>query len=543
MKDVRMRRAVPYIPQILDAQRRKEYVPSLVAEKIRVLPEEANVPPILDGKEGKKDTPIEVLIIAKKAGEAFRALQDVRHRLRRNSTIVLLHNGMGVLQKIQECWLEKDRPNILEGFSTHGISKRADFNMDHWGQGMIHLAIAPRLDEDDIFTYQTLKNGRLRKVINEPDLDTDFRLKALAGSKKYDSLLFAIQRLLSSKTLRCTLRAYIPDFYLIQFRRTILQSILQTLGALQRCTNAELIENKINHKIIGKLVTELLPVLQQDPLISSPTYLEQFSFRQLYEQLRYMALASPNHMNALLQDLVGKRETEMAYHSGFLLRLAGERGLKMPTWRSLHELVRAAAVLEKNRWHQFVPIKGEGVEDEPEWMRGVTEGSWEVERLRDSGVTRRPYPVEMLDEALDGSDDEDSEADDQPLDEHPIEEEEQVKRAISLAERLKRSSSEERLEEKKRPLIPVSNIASKSGSISKSADNHLNSSNQLTGSQTVGNAIPETDAGTGGAYPTITDFTLKERIGHSASNKEWRDHRTAPKVRYRPRYENRRKSR
>ena len=104
MKDARMRRAVPYIPNILDAQRRKEYVPLVAADRIRTLPEEAAIPPKLEGNEGRTQGIIEVLIIAKKAGETIRAIQAVRHRLKRSSTIVLLHNGMGVLSEIQECW-------------------------------------------------------------------------------------------------------------------------------------------------------------------------------------------------------------------------------------------------------------------------------------------------------------------------------------------------------------------------------------------------------------------------------------------------------
>ena len=46
---------------------------------------------------------------------------------------------------------------------------------------------------------------------------------------------------------------------------------------LQRCTNGEIIRNKFNHSLIGKLLSEICPALQQDPVISSsPKYPQSF---------------------------------------------------------------------------------------------------------------------------------------------------------------------------------------------------------------------------------------------------------------------------
>ena len=180
MKDARMQRAVPYISNILDTQRRREYVPLVAADQIRTLPEEAANPPELEGNKGQKQSVIEVLIIAKKAGEIIRALQSVRHRLTKNSTIVLLHNGMGVLNQVQDCWEEEcERPNILEGFSTHGLSKREEFTVDHWGRGMIHMAIVPRTDEHHIFKYQQTGDIFLPLRINPRSTEHDFSLYLL----------------------------------------------------------------------------------------------------------------------------------------------------------------------------------------------------------------------------------------------------------------------------------------------------------------------------------------------------------------------------
>jgi len=120
-------------------------------------------------------------------------------------------------------------------------------------------------------------------------------------------LVFIIQQLLQSKDLNSTLLAYSPNLTLIQLRRTVLQSIIQTFGAIQKCTNGEIIGNKINHKLIGKLLKELLPVLHKDPLISSSlNLLNHFSFYELYRQVQNMTHATSKHVNSIVQDIAGK---------------------------------------------------------------------------------------------------------------------------------------------------------------------------------------------------------------------------------------------
>ena len=339
--------------------------------------------------------------MAKRSGDVVRSLMQLRHRLRRESTVVVIHGGMGALAEVQAFWPdESQRPNIVEGFSTHGLTKREEFTVDHWGHGKLHLAIAPRLDESDIFGYTSLQQDSLPQVIDRIHAPGDIRLQYLARGTKYKSLLFILRQFLANETLNCTLRAYFPDFYLLQLRRTVLQSILQTLGTIQHATNQQLVTNKVNHKIIGRLILELLPALQADPLIaSSPAYTSQFTFQRLYTQLRVMALTNPHHMNALTQDVAGRRETELPYFSGFLLRLARQRGVKLEMWRVLHEQVKAIALGEQMRVNEQIPMVNRGTDEEPvpEWTYGVRGRYWRRERYEEvvEGM-RRPTAVEML---------------------------------------------------------------------------------------------------------------------------------------------------
>ena len=402
MKDTAMRRAVPTIPDILELQRRKEYVPAFAAEKIRTLHEEAKSPPRLDD-EGFRQKPIEVVIIAKRGRESLRVVEGIKPRLSRNSTIVLIHNGMGVLSQVQACWpREAERPNIVEGFSTHGLSNPSEFTIHHTSPGAIHIGIAPRLDENDVFDYTSLSDDSLPAILNCTYLRQDPRFASLGRSEQHRSLKYILDALLSDPTLNCTLRAYLPDLYLLQLKRVICQTILQILGALHRCTNIELISVQRNHEIIGKLIKEILPVIDADPLISSsPLYRAHFTFLELYTSVRNMALAAPNAVSLVLQDMAGRRETELGYLSGFLLLLARKRGFKLPTWRVIHELLKAGARLEQGRHNMFVPLRGDGRDEE---LMGLPDGTgvfekpyWRLQRVSEEGHVAVP----MLKEARD----------------------------------------------------------------------------------------------------------------------------------------------
>jgi len=405
MKDIAMRRAVPTIPDILELQRRKEYVPAVAEEKIRTLHEEANFPPRLDD-EGFRQKPIEVVIIAKRGRESLRVVEGIKPRLSRNSTIVLIHNGMGVLSQVQACWpREAERPNIVEGFNTHGLSNPSEFTIHHIYPGAIHLGIAPRLDENDVFHYTSLSDNSFPAILSRTHLHQDPRFASVCRSEKHKSLTYILDLLLSDPTLNCTLRAYLPDLYLLQLKRVICQSILQILGSLHRCTNGELIRVQRNHEMIGKLIKEILPVIDADPLISSSSlYKAHFTFLELYTSVRNMALAAPNAVSLVLQDMAGRRETELGYLSGFLLLLARKRDLKLPTWRVIHELVKAGARMEQGRHNMFVPLRRDGGDEEvmelPDGTGVFEKRYWRLQRVREEGHLAVP----MLKEARDVQD-------------------------------------------------------------------------------------------------------------------------------------------
>lgn len=73
----------------------------------------------------QQQQPIESLLVTTKAPHVLESLQRVRHRLSAKSTVVLLHNGLGVLEEvIENCFREPgSRPTFVLAITSHGVHR------------------------------------------------------------------------------------------------------------------------------------------------------------------------------------------------------------------------------------------------------------------------------------------------------------------------------------------------------------------------------------------------------------------------------------
>lgn len=89
--------------------------------------------------------PIDSLIVTSKAFAVRTIMRKLRHNLSRDSTIVLLHNGMGVYETvIQDVYPDpNDRPNFVLCSNTHGLYSKGPLHSVHSAVGDIKLGIVP----------------------------------------------------------------------------------------------------------------------------------------------------------------------------------------------------------------------------------------------------------------------------------------------------------------------------------------------------------------------------------------------------------------
>ncbi|CAH7685232.1 ketopantoate reductase-like protein [Phakopsora pachyrhizi] len=95
----------------------------------------------------QQQEPIDSLLVTTKAHQVTNSIRPIRHRLSRNSTLVLLHNGLGVLEElVEELFPDPlDRPSFVLATTSHGVHKVASspqrlLDDDHNHQGDEHEA-------------------------------------------------------------------------------------------------------------------------------------------------------------------------------------------------------------------------------------------------------------------------------------------------------------------------------------------------------------------------------------------------------------------
>ncbi len=216
--------------------------------------------------------PIDSLIITTKCDSTLSALEAIRHRLHPWSTIVLLQNGMGVLEMLFDRFFKDadQRPNFVLASTTHGCWKKGPLDVVHASMGTLHFGIVPSaragsigFESSRVPFGQTLAvpqgpmSRRRRAAKNargwdrfSPDADAQDAVTELnpqdaeAPSKMLS--LSGIPDQPSLRTLRTTVAALlslplqvewetIRDFQLRSLRKLVINACINPLTALADC--------------------------------------------------------------------------------------------------------------------------------------------------------------------------------------------------------------------------------------------------------------------------------------------------------------------
>ncbi|KAN0060319.1 2-dehydropantoate 2-reductase (Ketopantoate reductase) (KPA reductase) (KPR) [Thecaphora frezii] len=101
---------------------------------------------LLEGKHADPHlAPIDSLIITTKCDATVAALRPLLPRLHPWSTVVLIQNGMGVMDMLIDRLFQdpEKRPNFVLGTTTHGVWRKAPLNVVHAGVGELHFSVVP----------------------------------------------------------------------------------------------------------------------------------------------------------------------------------------------------------------------------------------------------------------------------------------------------------------------------------------------------------------------------------------------------------------
>jgi len=216
---------------------------------------------------------IDRLLVCTKAQQTIAAIDSIQAHLADDALIVLLQNGMGVRERLQQ---KLPRCTILQALSTEGAFQSARFCVTHAGRGETWIG-----------------------AVNARDRD-------------------------SAKSAAQSLQCELPVLFADDIERRLwlklaVNSVINPLTALHRCRNGELARLDNFAQTVAQLCEELARIARADGVELDATQLCAEVFRVMH--------ATADNKSSMLQDVEAQRATEIDFINGFIVDRARAHAL------------------------------------------------------------------------------------------------------------------------------------------------------------------------------------------------------------------------
>ena len=234
--------------------------------------------------ENLSDT-ITHILITTKAFDALDAINRVKNQLASDATIVVMINGYGVQQTIQETFPDH---NILFASTTDGAFNLAPFHTVHAANGSTLI-------------------GSLNKKV-------DSKVSPLCGAD------------------------WIDDIDTILWRKVAINCCINPVTAIHQCTNGEIFSTDERATVTTNLAEEIerleikIGVDRHTPLI---------------EEVKSVSELTYKNRSSMLQDVTKGRRTEVEHINGAIVDLAKKYAVEVPCNKKMLNTIQSLTLAER----------------------------------------------------------------------------------------------------------------------------------------------------------------------------------------------------
>ncbi|KAI7859081.1 ketopantoate reductase PanE/ApbA C terminal-domain-containing protein [Circinella umbellata] len=256
--------------------------------------------------DGKPINMMEAVVVTTKAQHAQEAVRSIKPFLSKSSTLILFQNGMGIADELLETlWPtpeeRKNAPTIVLGVNRHSIMRTEPFSILHnagWykpDDGYFMSPFSTSSEQDCEDQAQTVMKG----LLDLPSLNA---------------------KIIEWKELQTAM-----------MRKLVVNASLNAATGILESSNGGLIASSHGRELIRQVCEECALVLSE--LNTTADDLYDMAYGTAYD-------AAPNTCSTV-QDIKAKRLTEIEYINGYIIRLAKERNIPVPTNKFLVTLLHA----------------------------------------------------------------------------------------------------------------------------------------------------------------------------------------------------------
>lgn len=258
--------------------------------------------------------PIHNLIVAVKASATVSALEPIKHRLGRQSTICLFQNGMGQIEDLNTRIFPdpETRPIYMFGIMRHGVYLRSPTEAILAGpNGRASLGIVGSADQ----------------------------------SSKQMQAQFLLDTLLRAPALHCE-RMEWADLLKAQLLKLAANCVLNPLTAILDVRNGRVKDNPDLWPLHARLLKEISMIFQSLPELDGLSIdRECFSVSALENVVSDTIEKTAQNSSSMREDMRKGRATEIEYINGWIVRRGKELGIECETNAWLTQLVLAKSRL------------------------------------------------------------------------------------------------------------------------------------------------------------------------------------------------------
>jgi len=275
------------------------------------------------------------LILSVKAPNTVSALTAVKDRLTRQSTILFLQNGMGMIEEVNEKLFPdvETRPNYMLGIITHGVHSQKPFSAVHAGMGTTALGLLPR--------YPLRPASEDGEKVSEK----------WAPSSRY------LLRTLTRTPVLAAVGFSTTDLMQLQLEKLAINAIINPLTVMLDAKNGDILSNFAMTRVMRLLLSEISLVIRSLPELQGvPNVRIRFAPQRLETIAVAVMSKTSNNLSSMLQDVRAGKQTEIEYINGYIVRRGEEMGIKCVMNYMLLQLVKGKQQMVNRRFDDYVPI-------------------------------------------------------------------------------------------------------------------------------------------------------------------------------------------
>lgn len=317
----------------------------------------------------KLEEPIECLVVTLKCHHTLTAIKQLQHRIRKESVIVLLQNGMGVYDELcREIWPDKaNRPDFVLGSLSHGVTREKDSRetkidakarrernileirrVIHHGVGELKLGVIPdprdQVDYDSrLFTSSSIRSeisgdllfAGIPKSPTPPLPSLSSTRNLIDSSPKPLEQILPI--LLSTHGLNPSLLP-IPMMQHQLLLKLCINCVINPITTILDIPNGELInpehpQQQFINTWVRRLIKECSTLILKHLTTLSggdlPVDIQSlFSPKSIESRVRGVAQQTASNTSSMLSDLHAGNLTEIDYINGYMIDLGQRVGIE-----------------------------------------------------------------------------------------------------------------------------------------------------------------------------------------------------------------------